>query len=169
MVRLTVHCDLFLMGRNPNATAGAPHSKIVSRFDRFLLRIHLQLVSFIVIAPFESVRRWPYCSLPDAGTRFQGRSAAAFSARSAHRLFHCDREQIRSVRRISCSGRRDTTGRQLWPKGKSASEFTVHNELTNTRQSPVRRSHDHKTFKRSVHLCYCRRKWSGSRTFCSSR
>ena len=73
MVRLTVHCDLFLMGRNPNTTAGAPHSKIASRFDRPRLRIHLRLVSFIVIAPFESVRRWPYGSLPDAGTRSQGR------------------------------------------------------------------------------------------------
>ncbi len=140
MVRLTVHCDLFLMWRNPNTTAGAPHSKISSRFDRLLLLcIHLRPVPFIVIALFENVRWWPYCSLPGAGTRSQGRLAAAFPAPSAERLFRCDREQIRSVRRISCSGRRDTTARQLWSKGKYALEFTLHNEVTNTRQLPVRR------------------------------
>jgi hypothetical protein len=53
MVRLTVHCDLFLMWRNPNTTAGGPHSKIASSFDRRLLCIHPRLVSFTVIALFE--------------------------------------------------------------------------------------------------------------------
>ena len=139
MVRLTVHCDLFLMWRNPNTTAGAPHSKIASSFDRRLLCIHPRFVSLTVIALFESARRWPYCSLPGAGTRSQSRSAAVFPAPSAESLFRCGREQIRSVRRISCSGPRDTIARQLWPKRKSALKFTIHNEVTNTRQLPVRR------------------------------
>jgi hypothetical protein len=52
MVRLTVHCDLFLMWRNPNTATGAPHSKIASSFDRRLLCIHPRLVSLTVIALF---------------------------------------------------------------------------------------------------------------------
>src|SRR5215467_2500049 len=111
MVGLTLHCDPFLIRRDPNRAGVTPYSKLRDfhvSFIYFHYLLSFPPMPLRQLVLFENAKSWLYCSRPDVGIRMTHRSIRACPARSAGLLRRYGLRQIKSARRISDSAHPST-------------------------------------------------------------